>query len=108
MLGADQLAAPTLLSHQYVPSPPTPELMAPIRIYERSSAPDGGGPQRFSDIDQVGDLLRPGSIVCLASNAEDVLVAERDGGPTSASWRLAVRPTGWSARGKLLQRKRCS
>eukprot|EP00887_Chlorella_sp_A99_P006164 scaffold3.g6164.t1 len=65
-----------------------------IRVYERATAP-AGGLQRFADINQAGEVLRPGSVVCLVKGvAEDMLVAAKDG----SSWHLAVRRTGWSSR----------
>jgi hypothetical protein len=79
------------------------------RVYDRLEDGEGlEGPRtRFSEVDAAAEAWRPGAVVALASECDELLAAQRTGGgaasgvaAANSGWSLTTLATEWSSRGK--------
>lgn len=78
------------------------------RVYDRMEDGEGleGPRSRFSEVDAAAEAWRPGAVVALASECDELLAAQRTGGgaasgaATNDGWGLTTLATEWSSRGK--------
>jgi hypothetical protein len=79
------------------------------RVYDRLEDGEGlEGPRtRFSEVDAAAEAWRPGAVVALASECDELLAAQRTGGGAASGvaaanggWSLTTLATEWSSRGK--------